>query len=402
MRTVSELCGFLPLETSVLERYETLAAKFAAGEASDALKEIFKLKDQGDRNLALRFDLTVPFSRFIAMNPNLKMPFKRYEIGPVFRDGPIKLGRTREFWQMDIDTAGTSSMLADAEILSMVDAVFKELQLDVIIKVNNRKILNGILEQSEIKDKEVVILSIDKLNKIGKEGVTKELLTKGCTQQQIATLFQIIDLNISLEELKNKITNKEGIEGLTELEELFSYLKIMNITTVSFDVTLARGLAYYTGPVFEAYLKKGAITSSLAGGGRYDDLIGNYLGGAKKIPAVGISFGLVPIIQTMKERKELLKKSPTKVYVIPISTLTESLSLVQNLRTNKISADIDLTGKGISKNLDYANSYSIPYVIFLGEDELKKKKYKLKDMNTGEENLLTLTALKKKLKLAVN
>src|SRR3989338_8974335 len=160
LKEMFELYGFAPLENPILERYETLAAKFAAGEASDALKEIFKLKDQGDRDLGLRFDLTVPLARYIAMNPNLKMPFKRYEIGPVFRDGPIKAGRMRQFWQCDLDIIGSSSMVADAECLALLENGFDQLGIDVIIKVNNRKLLNGILEQVGITDKETTIVSI--------------------------------------------------------------------------------------------------------------------------------------------------------------------------------------------------------------------------------------------------
>src|SRR3989338_80336 len=160
LQKIFSLYGFYPLETPLIERYETLAAKFAAGEASDALKEIFKLKDQGDRDLGLRFDLTVPLARYIAMNPNLKMPFKRYEIGPVFRDGPIKAGRMRQFWQCDFDIIGSSSMVADAECLALFENGFDQLVIDVIIKVNNRKLLNGILEQVGITDKETTIVSI--------------------------------------------------------------------------------------------------------------------------------------------------------------------------------------------------------------------------------------------------
>ncbi|HLC70418.1 MAG TPA: ATP phosphoribosyltransferase regulatory subunit, partial [Candidatus Nanoarchaeia archaeon] len=279
---VFELYGFAPLETPILERYETLAAKFAAGEASDALKETFTLTDQGDRKLGLRFDLTVPLARFMAMNPMLKMPFKRYEVGQVFRDGPLKLGRYREFWQCDIDTIGSNSMLADAEVLAVVDAVFKKLELDIIMKVNNRKVLNGILEQAGIadtKEKEQAIIAIDKLDKIGKEGVTKELQERGFSKKQIDIIFALVKENISVAELKKKLTNAEGLAGIQELEELFLYLKAMNISTAQFDVSLARGLAYYTGSVFEARLKKGQISSSVAGGGRWDNMIGGFMGG---------------------------------------------------------------------------------------------------------------------------
>lgn len=395
------LYGFAPLETPILERYETLAAKFAAGEASDALKETFTLTDQGDRKLGLRFDLTVPLARFMAMNPMLKMPFKRYEVGRVFRDGPIKLGRYREFWQCDIDTIGSNSMLADAEILAVVDAVFRKLGLDIMIKINNRKVLNGILEQAGIAEtggKEQAIIAIDKLDKIGKEGVEKELQERGFSKKPIENIFMLVKENISFAELKKKLANEEGRAGIKELEELFSYLKSMNISTAQFDVSLARGLAYYTGSVFEARLKKGQISSSVAGGGRWDNMIGSFLGGGKEVPAVGVAFGLEPIMDTLRLEKKIKSKSVAQVYVIPINTVAESLQTVQELRENGIAASFCLGKKGVSKNLEYANSLEIPYVIIIGEDELKKKKVLLRDMNDGTEQLLMVKDVIKKLK----
>src|SRR3989344_2790421 len=393
-----ELAGFAPLETPILERYETLAAKFAAGEASDALKEIFSLQDQGKRNLALRFDLTVPLSRYVAMNPNLKMPFKRYEIGRVFRDGPIKLGRYREFWQCDIDIVGSKSMVAEAEILSVVDAVFSKLKLPVVVKVNNRKILNGILEQAGIDQKEEAIIAIDKLNKIGEEGVSKELKMRGYSTKQINKVFALIRNNVTLRELNIKIVDETGKEGLAELEELFSYLKSMNVKSAVFDISMARGLAYYTGTVFEAFLKNGEVTSSLAGGGRYDNIIGKYLDGDKEVPAVGISFGLVPIIETLKLEKKVESKTNTKVLVIPINTIKESLEISQILRNSGIATDFSLGKKGVSKSLQYADSLGIPYTIIIGEDEINKKKVLLRDMSSGTEQLLTVDGVVKKLK----
>src|SRR3989344_2766627 len=187
IREIFELYGFAPLETPLIERYETLAAKGSAGEESDVLKEIFKFTDQGERKLGLRFDLTVPLARYMSMNPNLKLPFKRYELGPVFRDGPIKLGRYREFWQVDVDIIGTKSMLADAEIIA-------------------RKLLNGLLEQADIKSKEEAIIAIDKLSKIGKEGVTTELSKRGYTKKQITSLFSLIQETSTISKLKGKIT----------------------------------------------------------------------------------------------------------------------------------------------------------------------------------------------------
>ncbi len=395
---VFELYGFAPLETPILERYETLAAKFAAGEASDALKETFTLMDQGDRKLGLRFDLTVPLARFMAMNPMLKMPFKRYEIGQVFRDGPIKLGRYREFWQCDIEVIGSSSMLADAEVLAVVDSAFKRLNVDIVIKVNNRKVLNGILEQAGIQDKENAIIAIDKLDKIGKEGVAKELQERGFSKKQIEGIFAFVNENVSIAELKSTLTSQEGQQGIQELEELFSYLKAMNVSTVQFEVSLARGLAYYTGTVFEARLKNGPISSSVAGGGRWDNMIGNFMGGNKEVPAVGVSFGLEPIMDTLRLEQKIKNKPSAQVYVIPINTVAESLKIVQELRGNGVSASFSLGKKGVSKNLEYASSLGIPYVVIIGEDELKKKKVLLRDMNDGTEQLLAMKDVVKKLK----
>ncbi len=397
LREIFELYGFAPLETPILERYENLAAKFAAGEASDALKETFGLKDQGKRKLGLRFDLTVPLSRYVAMNPMLKMPFKRYELGVVFRDGPIKIGRYRQFTQMDIDTIGTKSMLADAEIMAAVQEVFNKLKLDIVIKYNNRKLLNGILEQAGIKKKEEAIISIDKLDKIGKEGVTKELVGRGYSKKQTDLVFSLISNNTTLKQLQNKITSEEGKEGLAELEELSNYLREMKVTKAKFDISLARGLAYYTGTAFEVFLKKGKVTSSLAGGGRYDEMIGGFLGGGREVPAVGISFGVATVMDALKEKEKFTQKTPAQVFVIPIKTVKESLGIVQQLRESKINCSFDLTGKGISKNLQYASTLGIPYVLFVGERELEKGKVKLRDMETGDEWLLSVKKVVEKL-----
>lgn len=398
LTNIFELYGFMPLETPILERYETLSAKFAAGEASDALKEIFKLKDQGRRTLGLRFDLTVPLARYVAMNPNLKLPFKRYALGSVFRDGPIKLGRTREFWQMDIDTVGTKSMLAEAEILAMVDSVFRKLNLNVMIKVNNRKLLNGILEQAGVDKKEEAIIAIDKLDKIGEVGVSKELKGRGYSTKQINQVLTLVKNDMSLKKLKTKITDPVGKEGLAELGELFSYLKSMKIDSTVFDISLARGLAYYTGTVFEVFLKKGEVTSSLAGGGRYDNMIGKFLGGGREIPAVGISLGLVPIIETLKKEDNIETKSITTILVIPINVTDKALEISQKLREVGISTDFAISKKGVGKNLEYADALGIPYAVIVGENELKQNKVLLKEMSTGTEQLLTVDGVIKKLK----
>jgi len=401
LREVFEIYGFAPLETPIIERYETLTAKFAAGEASDALKETFKLKDQGKRELGLRFDLTVPLARYVAMNPTMKMPFKRYEMGIVFRDGPIKAGRVRQFWQCDVDTIGTKSMLAEAEILAVVEMGFNKLKLDTEIRVNNRKLINGILNQAGIiknKEKEEAIIAIDKLDKIGKIGVTKELTERGFKEQQVTELFKLIKKDITLAQLKNKLKDPEALEGINELEELFNYLKNMGVKTVVFDVSLARGLAYYTGTVYEAFMKNGKFTSSLAGGGRYDQMVGGFMGNNREVPAVGVAFGLTPIMEVMKSREGTMKKNLAKVYVVPIKTVKESLQIVQQLRDKGIATDFDLNGRGISKNLQYVNSLGIPYAIMIGEKELEKGKVLLRNMETGDQELLNVKEVVKKLK----
>ncbi|HLD00972.1 MAG TPA: histidine--tRNA ligase [Candidatus Nanoarchaeia archaeon] len=395
-----EIYGFAPLETPILERYETLSAKFGAGAGSDALKETFKLTDQGNRNLGLRFELTTSLGRYMAMNPNLKLPFKRYEVGPVFRDGPIKLGRSRQFWQCDADIIGTKSMLAEAEILALTTSIFKKLRLEVVIKVNNRKLLNGILTQSGIKNPEKAveaIIIIDKLDKIGPREAAQELENKGFSQKIIQALFNLLPENATLKDLTPILTDPEGKEGLQELEELFSYLRSMKLDSVKFDVSLARGLGYYTGTVYEVVLPAGPISSSLAGGGRWDKMIGKFRGGEGEVPAVGIALGLVPIMEVMKTKLKLTVSTPAVVYVIPISAEIDFLPLVQQLRDKGIKTSFSLGKKGVSKNLEYASSLGIPYVIIVGEREIKENKVLLRDMDSGMESQLSLSEAIKRL-----
>ncbi|HLD39871.1 MAG TPA: histidine--tRNA ligase [Candidatus Nanoarchaeia archaeon] len=392
-----ELYGFAPLETPILERFETLAAKFGAGIESDALKETFKLKDQGDRQLGLRFEMTTSLARFVAQNPTLKMPFKVYQAGPVFRDGPIKTGREREFWQADADTIGASSMLAEAEQIGLLSEVFRQLDFKFVIKVNNRKILNGILKQAGISEVKEALIAIDKLDKIGKAGVAEEFKQRGYSKGQTDKVFALLTKGATLASLKKKLKDAEGTQGLAELEELFGYLKVMKIKEIEFDLSLARGQAYYTGTVIEVYLKNSEVTSSIAGGGRYDNMIGSFMGGGREIPAVGISFGITPIMEQMKAQNKLEEKTPAKVLMIPINVVDETLKIAQELRANGIAADFAMGKKGVSKNLEYANVLKIPYVAIVGEEELKKKKILLKEMSSGTEQLLSLKDLIKKL-----
>ncbi|MBW2970723.1 ATP phosphoribosyltransferase regulatory subunit, partial [Candidatus Woesearchaeota archaeon] len=245
LKDVFESYGYNPFETPIIERLDVLTSKFGAGEESDAYNEIFKFKDQGNRDLGLRFELTLSLCRFIAMNPNIKLPFKRYEIGRVYRDGPIKLGRTREFYQCDVDVVGSASMMADAEILAIASEVFRRLEMPITIEVSNRKLLNGILTQAGVPEnlKQPAMIAIDKLKKFGIKTVTKELEQKGISKQSITKIESVLKIQGTTQEklaiLRQQITNKQGIEGLTELKELFNYLNILKVTDYEFNPTLA-------------------------------------------------------------------------------------------------------------------------------------------------------------------
>ena len=393
LKSVFELYSYNPLETPILERFEILSAKYAGG--AEILKETFTLKDQGGRQLGLRYDLTVPFARFVGMNPNIKMPFKRYAIGRVFRDGPIKLGRYREFWQCDVDIVGCSSMKADAELLMLAKDTFKKLKLDIIIKVNNRKLMNSMLDYAGIPKSKIndAILSIDKLDKYGIDEVKKELEAKGMSQASLKKILELISIKGNNEKKIEKFEKTlENKEGLKEIKELLTYIK-----DVEFEPSLARGLSYYTGTVFEIFLKDSKIKSSIAAGGRFDNMIKNFLETGKEYPAVGISFGLEVIMDAVKLKQKIESKTVAKAYIIPIGTFERSMKICQKLRSQGINTDIDLLDRGPSKNMKFAGSLGIPYVIFIGEDELKKNKLKLRDMKTGKEELLTVSDAIKKL-----
>ena len=246
LKEIFELYGYNPLETPALELYDTLASKYAGG--AEILKEVYTLTDNAERKLGLRYDLTIPFARVIAMNPEIKKPFKRYQIDRVWRDGPIKLGRYREFWQCDVDVVGIKSVRVDVELISLASTFFKKLGLDVTIFVNNRKLLNAMLDFAGVKKElqESVILSIDKLKKIGVDGVRKELEEKGIPDDSIAKALGIFNIGESennkiIEKLDQFLTNKEGIE---EIKELLKYCELFGAKNVQLNISLARGLSY--------------------------------------------------------------------------------------------------------------------------------------------------------------
>jgi histidyl-tRNA synthetase len=396
LQQVFESYGYQPLETPIICNYDLLASKYAGGD--EILKEVYKFKDQGQRDIGLRYDLTVPFARVVGMNPNIKLPFKRYEIGKVFRNGPVKPGRCREFIQCDVDMVGVKSMMADAELMIMASDIYKMLGLEVYISFNNRKLLSGIIKSAGVDEETEgsVILSLDKLEKIGQEGVRKELTEKGLEEEEIVKLFLLLgmDEKALLEILRINPPNALVEEGIRELEKLVYYIEASGIKEICrFSPCLARGLEIYTGTVFEIFLIDGSISSSLSGGGRYDKIIGAFLDNGREYPAVGITFGLDVIYAALEAKVIKRDTPPVKVYIIPMGTETESLKLTTRLRRKGISADLEMGRKKLRKSLEYASKQGIPYVIVIGEDEMKSRKVKIKNMKEGTEAEVTMDEL---------
>ncbi|MBU5688637.1 MAG: histidine--tRNA ligase [Candidatus Aenigmarchaeota archaeon] len=398
IKKVFERFGFSPAITPSLEYYEVFANKYGIGEEN--LKNIYQFEDKSGRKLALRFDQTVPLARLIACNPQLPKPFKRYEISRVWRYEEIKKGRYREFWQCDIDIVGSKSMLADAEVIACAIEAVKELGFkDFVMRINNRKLLSALLKYTKVKTKENDVLRIiDKLDKIGQKGVEKELLELGLKKDEVKMIFDVIMTKGSVKDILNKISFLEnydlGKEGVEELEKLFDYLKDMvEEKYFCIDLSLARGLDYYTSNIFELSVKDKTI-GSIAGGGRYDEMIGKFVGGKEQIPAVGIALGIERIIELLKE-KENNVANVTKVFVANVSenNRKDSIKIAKTLREKGINTEIDLMERPLSKQLDYANKCKIPFVLIVGDQEVKTGKYKLKDMSKGTEISVNISQL---------
>ena len=300
--------GCKPLETPILNYTDLLASKYGGG--AEILEEMYTLTDRGERDLALRYDLTIPFAKVVAMNPTLRMPFKRYEIGKVFRDGPIKTGRLREFTQCDVDIVGVESQIAEAELMVMALDAFSKLDLKVTIQYNNRKLLTGMLEvlgvESEKRNKAVLIL--DKLEKIGLEAVITELSEQGLANSTIASIRKFLrdENNITFNYFETYANQNEQVrEGLNELKELDSYLDYLSVDKQCvFNPFLARGLEIYTGTIYEMFLSDQTIKSSIGSGGRYDNAIGGLLGTNEIYSTVGISFGLDVIYTAIRNSEK--------------------------------------------------------------------------------------------------
>ena len=401
LKNVFEKYGFKPLQTPLLCYYDLLALKY--NEDNDILKEVYKVTDQGNRNLALRYDLTVPFAKYIAINPNTRLPFKRYEIGEVFRNGPVKLGRDREFIQCDVDSVGIEGQLVEAEFVALYVEAYKKLGIDVVIKYNNRKFLSGIIIEAGISEELVTdtITIIDKFEKMTRPELEKEFQKIGLNNEQIEKLFMYLNMNAD-ELIKIENSNETLAEGIQELETLKQYITELGLLEyVQFSPSLARGQEYYTGTVYEVYVKDGSITSSIGGGGRYDKMITDFIGNGMKYPAVGVSFGLNVIYEILKDRKEFSEKALTDIFIIPMGTEIQCLKIAQDLRNAGYKVEVEMKNKKMKKALDYANNENIPYVLILGEDELNDNCITLKDMNNKTQEQVALESLSETLKKLV-
>lgn len=388
------LYGCKPLETPVINYTDLMASKYGGG--AEILQEMYTLSDRGERDLALRYDLTIPFAKVVAMNPGLTMPFKRYEIGKVFRDGPIKAGRFREFTQCDVDIVGVKSQAAEAELMMMAVDAFEKLDVNILIQYNNRMLLYGLLQVLEVEEHKMnrVILVLDKMEKIDRLTLVKELSELGVNQKALKNIEDFLDAAPTLSYFETFQEENNFIkQGVTEVRELMDFLNALNIAeTCIFNPFLARGLEIYTGTIYEIFLADSAIKSSIGSGGRYDNAIGGLIGTDEEFATVGISFGL-DVIYTAFELAVKIEEKLTEIdiYIIPIGTEKQALQLATSLRKEGNRVEVELGGKKVRKAMEKANREKVAKVIVLGEDELAKGKYELRDMKTGdiEEKLLT-------------
>lgn len=415
--------GFQPIETPSFENSETLMGKY--GEEGDRL--IFKILNSGEylkkisdedytskseykitpkiSEKALRYDLTVPFARYVVQHQNeIDFPFKRYQIQPVWRADRPQKGRFREFFQCDADVVGSKSLWQEVEFVQLYDAVFSALKLEgVTIKINNRKILSGIAEVIGAQDKLIdFTVALDKLDKIGEDKVKEEMLTKGIPEsgiEKLQPLFSLSgDFENQIESLKTILSTSEiGLKGIEELQFIDTAISELGLQTakLQLDVTLARGLNYYTGAIFEVSAPEAVKMGSIGGGGRYDDLTGIF--GLKDVSGVGISFGLDRIYLVLEELNlfpEAIAES-TKVLFINFGE-TESLAClkaIKTLRSKGIKAELYPDAAKMKKQMNYANKRSIPFVVLIGDEELKTNTFTLKNMSSGEQSKITLTSL---------
>lgn len=396
MRQIFKKYGYAPIETPAIEYLDILTGKY--GEEADRLIYKLNYKTGTKDEAALHYDLTVPFSRMVAMNNDLPVPFKRYQIQPVWRaDRPQPhQGRFREFYQCDVDCVGTASMLIEAELIAITYEVLASLQIpDFLIKINNRKILNGITQYIGLDETYVgdICISIDKLDKVAWSEVAAELASKKIDTTAIQKLHQLLSKEINLQQLKTELAEIAiAQEGIAELEEILRYLEVLGIPNqyYTFDISLARGLDYYTGPIFETKLPKHPHIGSLNGGGRYNGLIASF--GGRDLPAVGTSLGLDRIFTAMQQLNLLQEvKTSTQVLVANFGddTLDAALKLVKELRANNINTELYPESTKMKKQFAYCDKKQIPFMAILGGDEIKQEKITLKNMSKSEQQTYT-------------
>lgn len=383
-----EKYGYMPLETPILNYYDLLALKYDDGD--EILNEIYRLTDQGNRDIGLRYDLTVPFCKVVGMQKELRLPFRRYEIGKVFRNGPVKLGRTREFYQCDVDVVGIDGRLIETEQIVMAIDIFKALGIDINVLYNNRKFMNGLLIESGIENPSFGVIGIlDKLDKVSRTEIYEMFKENGIDSNIVDNIFNnfgktLDEYNVIYKDTTNSLLK----EGLNELNEVTEYLKKLNYeNNIVFDSYLSRGLEIYTGIVFEFRDKLKRINGSLGAGGRYDKIITNFIDDGNIYPAVGLSFGLEPIYVILKNENS---SELVDYYIIPMDTPLECLELAQKIRNKNKKVLIEMNNRKIKKSFDYANKENIPYVIVLGENEVKENKITLKNMKDGSQEMIDI------------
>lgn len=420
IKEVFRLYGFQPIETPAMENLSTLTGKY--GEEGDKL--LFKILNSGDfiskvsdelldeknsnkltpkiSEKGLRYDLTVPFARFVVQYQNeITFPFKRYQVQPVWRADRPQKGRYREFYQCDVDVIGSNSLLNEVELVQIIDDVFKRLKINTIVKINNRKILAGIAEVIGENDRIIdITVAIDKLDKIGLEKVNAELAEKGVSNEAIEKLQPILALQGNSVEKTAQLeailaSSETGIKGVNEIKKLFSYINNLSLQTeVELDLTLARGLNYYTGAIFEVKAKDFEI-GSICGGGRYDDLTGIF--GLPNVSGVGVSFGAERIYDVLTQMNLFPPKSTetTKVLFVNFGEEEEAycLPVLAELRKNGINAEIFPDNAKMQKQMNYANKKEIPFVVLAGETEIQAKSFTLKNMESGEQQSVNVAEL---------
>lgn len=401
-----EKFGFLPIDTPIIEMSDVLLAK-AGGETE---KQIYRFQ-KGDNDLALRFDLTVPLAKYVTEYYNdLSFPFRRYQIGKVYRGERPQKGRFREFYQCDIDIIGDGelSIINDAEMPAVIYSTIKDLGFeDFTICINNRKLLSGLFKELDLEDKSVDIMRIiDKIEKIGKENVIECLKDLELSENQINDIMNFIEISGTTEEKidsleKLNYTNEIFNEGLEELKQVVKYVKAFGVPDSNFkvDLTIARGLDYYTGTVYETFLNEYRELGSVCSGGRYDNLAEYYTD--KKLPGVGISIGLTRLFYKLNELNALKEEQNSIAKVLVVSMVednSKALKVATELRSENINAEVYLENKKIKAKFKYADRLAIPYVIVIGEDEIANDTVTLKNMQTGEQETLKIEEVIKKIK----